>query len=66
MVKSKLLKLKYMGYISEAKDIKQKRYDAYINYCKALGIKPVSYSEFTIDIHYDTYSKFVELNDKEG
>lgn len=66
MTRSKFLKLKYMGYISEAKDIKQKRYGAYINHCKVLGIKPVSYSEFTIDIYYDTYAKFVELNDKEG
>lgn len=55
-----------MGYISEAKDIKQKRYGAYINHCKALNMEPVSYSEFTIDIYYDTYAKFVELTDKEG
>lgn len=55
-----------MEYISEAKDIKQKRYDAYINHCKVLGIKPVSYSEFTSDIYYDVYTKFVEFNDKEG
>lgn len=37
-----------MGYISEAKDIKQKRYGAYINHCKTLSIKPVAYTEFTL------------------
>lgn len=52
-----------MGYISEAKDIKQKRYGAYINHCKTLSIKPVSYSEFTETIYYDTYAKFIEFND---
>lgn len=51
-----------MGYISEAKDIKQKRYGAYINHCKTLSIKPVSYSEFNSSIYYDTYTKFVEFN----
>lgn len=55
-----------MGHISEAKDIKQKRYGAYINHCKTLRIKPVSYSEFTETIYYDTYAKFIELMDKEG
>lgn len=62
MTRSKFLKLKYMGYISEAKDIKQKRYGAYINHCKTLSIKPVSYSEFNSSIYYDTYTKFVEFN----
>ena len=66
MARGKFLKLKYMGYISEAKDIKQKRYGAYINHCKTLSIKPVSYSEFTETIYYDTYAKFIELIDKEG